>query len=204
MEGYMKNKFKFLGIKAVKRLELFKEVVKEHSNELKNDFKNISLSLYQLHEREFHMCAIEIFFKYGNNKYHKQDIDIIEHFLVTNSWWDSVDFIAKKILGNYLLLFTEEIDSVTQKFSNSLNIWLIRSSIIFQLGYKDKTDEELLINQCLKHWDSEEFFIQKAIGWALREYGKTNPKNVVNFINSNSLKPLSHREAVRNFVTYDS
>ena len=107
-------------------------------------------------------------------------------------------------MGNYLLHFKEKISSVTQKFSSSSNIWLIRTSIIFQLGYKDKTDEELLFKQCLKHKDSEEFFIQKAIGWALREYGKTNPKAVMNFSNSNSLKPLSHREAIRNIVTHDS
>ena len=77
-------------------------------------------------------------------------------------------------------------------------MWLQRSSIIFQLGYKKNTDEALLFKQCLAHKHSEEFFIQKAIGWALREYGKTNPQSVLNFVNSADLKSLSTKEAIRN------
>lgn len=204
MKDYMKGKFEFFGIKAGLRRELLKQAINEHKLSLKTDHKNIVLELYKLPEREFHMCAIEILHKYSKNKYHKQDIDIIQHLLVTHSWWDSVDFIAKQILGNYLIHFKEEMSYVTQKFSDSSNIWLIRSSIIFQLGYKVKTDEHLLFHYCLKHKDSDEFFIKKAIGWALREYGKTNPKSVLDFVNSSQLKPLSHKEAIRNIIKHET
>ena len=76
-------------------------------------------------------------------------------------------------------------------------MWLNRSAILFQLGYKTRTDESILFEQCLAHKESKEFFIQKAIGWALREYSKTNPDAVLNFVNSNQLKPLSTREALK-------
>ena len=79
-------------------------------------------------------------------------------------------------------------------------MWLNRSALLFQLGYKEHTDETLFYSLCLEHRHSDEFFIQKAIGWALREYGKTNPDSVLNFVRSNTLKPLSEKEAIRNII----
>jgi 3-methyladenine DNA glycosylase AlkD len=118
--------------------------------------------------------------------------------IITNSWWDSVDFLAKYLLGNYLLQFPEETDSVILKFSNSENMWLNRSAILFQLGYKEKTNFDVLKSVCEKHKTSTEFFIQKAIGWALREYAKTNPETVRNFVSNFNLKKLSEKEALKN------
>ena len=76
-------------------------------------------------------------------------------------------------------------------------MWLNRSSIIFQLSYKEKTNFDLLKAECEKHKHSKEFFIQKAIGWALRDYSKYNPNSVKQYIESTSLKPLSQKEALR-------
>ena len=91
-----------------------------------------------------------------------------------------------------------ETENVIERFSNSENMWLNRSVILFQLGYKQKTNFDLLKSECEKHKNSNEFFIQKAIGWALREYGKTNPEAVRNFVNSTNLKTLSKKEALKN------
>jgi 3-methyladenine DNA glycosylase AlkD len=86
---------------------------------------------------------------------------------------------------------------VVERFSNSENMWLNRSAILFQLSYKDKTNFEILKSECEKHKDSNEFFIQKAIGWALRDYSRFNPNGVETYVNSTNLKPLSRREALR-------
>jgi 3-methyladenine DNA glycosylase AlkD len=118
--------------------------------------------------------------------------------LITSSWWDSVDTISKFILGAYLEQFPTEIYTVVTRFSNAENIWLNRSVILFQLGYKSKTDFELLQKLCIKHSASEAFFIRKSIGWALREYAKTNPEAVLQFVHQTSLKPLSKKEALKN------
>jgi 3-methyladenine DNA glycosylase AlkD len=145
-----------------------------------------------------HYCAIEILIKNLKNNYIKDDIQLIEKLITTNSWWDSVDFLAKYLLGNYLLQFPEETDSVILKLSSSENMWLNRSAILFQLGYKEKTNFDVLKLVCEKHKMSTEFFIQKAIGWALREYAKTDPQAVRDFVSSSNLKKLSEKEALKN------
>jgi 3-methyladenine DNA glycosylase AlkD len=77
-------------------------------------------------------------------------------------------------------------------------MWLNRSVLLFQLGYKKETNSRLLFRECDKHRESKEFFIQKAIGWALREYAKTNLEAVKNFVATANLKPLSTRESLKN------
>lgn len=198
MKAYMRDQFEFFGIKTKERRALLKAVYLEHKHNVDANIRTIAIALYQEPQRELHHCGMELFQKILKKKYLERDIALIEELIVTNSWWDTVDFIAKQILGEYLLQFPEATETVISKFSNSDNMWLQRSSIIFQLGYKKITDEALLFKQCLAHKHSEEFFIQKAIGWALREYGKTNPQSVLNFVNSADLKPLSTKEAIRN------
>lgn len=200
MKAYMRNKFEFYGIKTQPRRELLKTVVATHRLEVRDTMRSLVFDLYDLPERELHHSAIELFEKQLRKTYKKEDIVLIERLITTNAWWDSVDFISKQILGNYLLKFPEETHEVISNFSNSENMWLNRCTITFQLGYKTKTNEALLFNQCLQHKSSEEFFIQKAIGWALREYGKTHPESVLKFVRSSDLKPLSTREAIRNIV----
>ena len=200
MKAYMKNNFEFYGIKAGLRRELMKTAAKEHILEIRDTIRTLAFDLYDLPQRELHMCAMELFEKHLRNSHKKEDIHLIEKLITTNSWWDSVDFIAKNILGQYLRLHPEEIKTVIHRFSSSDNMWLQRSSIIFQLGYKEKTDKDLLFKQCLLHCESKEFFIQKAIGWALREYGSYNPKAVLEFATTSNLKPLSKREAIRKLI----
>jgi 3-methyladenine DNA glycosylase AlkD len=132
--------------------------------------------------------------------YKKEDIQLIEKLITTNSWWDTVDTIAKNILGEYLLEYPLETENVIERFSNSDNMWLNRSAILFQLGYKQKTNFELLQSECEKHKNSNEFFIQKAIGWALREYTKTNPEMVRNYVANTNLKKLSQKEALKHIL----
>jgi 3-methyladenine DNA glycosylase AlkD len=198
MENYMKNNFSFLGIKTDNRRTLFKTNYEKHKTEIKANFKNIAWELFNKKEREFHQSAIDLLVKEFKKNYLLEDIQLIEKLLITNSWWDSVDTISKYILGGYLQQFPEETYKIIEKFSNSDNMWLIRSGIIFQLSYKEKTDFELLQSECEKHKDSKEFFIQKAIGWALRDYSRYNPIGVKQYVNTTNLKPLSKREALRN------
>ena len=131
-------------------------------------------------------------------KYQPEDIELIERLITTNSWWDSVDTISKYILGSYLQRFPESVNEKVSKFSSADSMWLNRSAILFQLGYKEKTDFDLLKTVCNQHKFSKEFFIQKAIGWALREYAKTNPEAVKRFVAESNLKRLSRKEALKN------
>lgn len=198
METYMKNNFPFFGIKTTPRREILKELWKTHKEEIKQNTRTIAWELFSKKEREFHYCAIEILIKELKKNYVKKDIQLIEKMIITHSWWDSVDTIAKYLLGNYFVQFPEETELIISRFSDSDNMWLNRSVILFQLDYKAKTDADLLFSICQKFKDSKEFFIQKAVGWALRTYSYFNPEGVTEFVANTDLKPLSKREALRN------
>jgi 3-methyladenine DNA glycosylase AlkD len=198
MENYMKNKFNYFGIKTDERRAILKINWDNQKDEIKKNYRAICWELFTKNEREFHQCAIDILIKEIKNKYVIEDIQLIQKLLTTNSWWDSVDTIAKYIVGGYLQQFPTETFKVIEHFSNSDSMWLNRTSIIFQLSYKEKTNFDLLKYECDKHKESKEFFIQKAIGWALRDYSRYNPNGVKKYVNSTNLKPLSQREALRN------
>ena len=197
MENYMKNNFSFLGIKTEQRRAIFKSNYEQNKAEVKSNFRAIAWELFQMKEREFHHTAIDLLVKEFKKNFVLEDIRLIEKLIITNSWWDSVDTIAKYILGGYLLQFPSETLKVVERFSNSKNMWLNRRAILFQLCYKDKTNFEILKSECEKHKHSNEFFFQKAIGWALRDYSRFNPKGVESYVKSTNLKPLSRREALR-------
>jgi len=194
----MRNQFSFFGIKTDERRRVFKEILKENIKEIAENPREIALELYSKPQRELQYCSIEILIKRLKENYKKEDIQLIEKLIITNSWWDSVDTISKYILGEYLLEFPLETQKVVERFSNSENMWLNRSVLLFQLSYKEKTNFDLLKSECEKHKNSKEFFIQKAIGWALREYAKNNPDAVRNYVNQANLKPLSAKEALKN------
>jgi 3-methyladenine DNA glycosylase AlkD len=197
MANYLKNHFTFFGIKTVQRRTIFKSNYEKYKLEIKSNFREIAWELFQKQEREFHQCAIDLLQIEWKKKYLIEDIQFIEKLITTHSWWDTVDTIAKYFLGGYLKQFPQETYKVIERFSSSSNLWLNRSAILFQLSYKDKTNFDLLKSECEKHKNSNEFFIQKAIGWALRDYSRFNPTGVKEYVLSTQLKPLSTREAIR-------
>lgn len=200
MENYMKNNFAFLGIKTNERRAILKENCEKYKQEVKTNYRAIAWELFQKREREFHLCAIDILIKEIKKNYVQEDIILIEKLIITNSWWDSVDTIAKYLVGGYLQSFPAKTFEVIERFSNSKNMWLNRTAILFQLSYKEQTNFEILKSECEKHKESKEFFIQKAIGWALRDYSRFNPNGVKEYVDSTNLKPLSQREALRNIT----
>jgi 3-methyladenine DNA glycosylase AlkD len=197
MAAYMKNNFVFYGISAPDRRALQKELFTQHAKEIKNNLRALVYELYAHPQRELHQAAIDMFIKFSKGKLVKEDLELIEYLLITHAWWDSVDIVAKWMLGDYSVQFPDEITSMVNRFSSSSNMWLNRSTLLFQLSYKSSTDQWLLFELCEKFKHSNEFFIQKAIGWALREYAKVNPLDVKAFVQSTQLKPLSQREALR-------
>lgn len=198
MHNYLRGLFTFYGLKTNDRRVIFKEACLNHKDKIKTDCRDIARDLYAKEKRDYHYCAVELLTKELKKKFVKNDIHLIEFLIINHSWWDTVDAIAKYLAGGYLQQFPEETTVVIDRFSNSDNMWLNRTAILFQLGYKKDTNQAILFEQCLKHKDSKEFFIQKAIGWALREYGKTNPEAVREFVTTAALKPLSTREALKN------
>lgn len=138
MAKYMRNHFSFFGIKTDERRQILKDICKENKKEVAENSREIALKLYSKPKRELQYCAIEILIKQCKRNYKKEDIQLIEKLIITNSWWDSVDTIAKNILGEYLLEYPLETENTIERFSNSENMWLNRSAILFQLGLQAK------------------------------------------------------------------
>ena len=117
--------------------------------------------------------------------------------LTHKPWWDTIDMIAIHMVGKYMKCFPDQIPVFIYPWSKEDNLWLARTSILFQLRYKEKTNTEILAHCIRANLHYREFFMQKAIGWALRQYGSTQPDWVVEFVEQNPLSPLSKREALR-------
>jgi len=196
-KAYLRDQFEFYGLTTTKRRDIQKPfLIKAYLPE-KIKLEHLVKTLWKRPEREYHYFAQELAFKYAK-RLDKKDMALIEYMITHKSWWDTVDMIANKLLGPYFKKYPEEIGSKTNQWLTSENIWLQRCAILFQLKYKETLDTNLLsrvINQLL---GSKEFFINKAIGWILREYSRTNPDWVINFVESTpDLHNLSKREALR-------
>lgn len=196
MKKYMRNQFPFLGIKKPIREEILKHFLKEKGLPSADSTPTLIRNLWQMPEREYQYLAMTLLEK-SKKQRQETDLELLEELIITKSWWDTVDFIAANLIGDYFKRFPDKMIPISQKWIVSENMWLQRTAILFQLSYKKTTNESLLyeyIGQCA---ESKEFFIQKAIGWALRQYARTAPQSVRQFVESYPLKPLSRREALK-------
>lgn len=126
-------------------------------------------------------------------------ISTLEYLIVTKSWWHTVDTLAGDTVGVHFKRFPKVREKYLKKWRKSDSFWLRRSALLFQLGYKEETDFDLLCEIIRENLGSDEFFINKAIGWALRQYAWTNPAPVKKFVKAmKGLHPLSRREALKN------
>ena len=201
MKAYMKNKFEYFGIKSPERKEIVKSFLKTYGMPQSNEIFNIVKELWDLPQREFQYFAMNLVEKFINK--HDKNIIVLFEFMIANKqWWDTIDFIASNLVGKLFLKFTEMIIPYTSKWMESGDMWFQRTAILFQLKYKKNTDLDLLFNYISQLYGSKEFFINKAIGWSLREYSKTDPEAVKLFVtnNSHSLANLSRREALKRIL----
>lgn len=195
-EAYMRNKFHFYGIITPKLKEISKPFFHKGYLPVKNEMDPIVRKLWSNPEREYQYFAQEFALKHVGNP-EKTDIRLYEFMIVNKSWWDTVDFVAAKLIGSFFRHYPELKEPCVNSWILSGNIWLQRAAVIFQLKYKNQTDTALMAQTINSLLGSKEFFINKAIGWALREYSKSNPDWVIDFVENSDLSNLSRREALR-------
>jgi 3-methyladenine DNA glycosylase AlkD len=193
MSAYMKDQFQFLGIPKPEVHKIIKPYLKAASKESTVDWDFIFLC-WEKEYREAQYVGVE-YISAVQNKLNNGDLDKIRHLIVTKSWWDITDGLDK-VIGNLSLKY-RSVNIEMLEWSSSDNIWLRRVAIDFQQKFKDKTDTELLEKIICNNFETREFFINKAIGWSLREYSKVNPEWVTGFIakHKDTLSKLSIREA---------
>jgi 3-methyladenine DNA glycosylase AlkD len=196
MKKYMRGQFEYLGIKSPTFKLLLKQYLAERGLPDVSDLDPIVRDLWALPQREFQYLATSLIGRL-ERQLPAKFIQTIEYLLIHKSWWDTVDSLAGGVVGTHFQRYPDVRRKYLTKWRTSEDFWLRRTTILFQLGYKQDTDFELLCDIIRENLDSNEFFINKAIGWALRQYAWVNPKAVKKFVKATPLHPLSRREAMK-------
>ena len=193
MSKYMQDKFRFLGVRGATRTEIYKKYFPDARKTKIIDWDFVE-SCWNKEEREFQYVVV-YYLKAMQKFLKREDISRLKYLIVTKSWWDTIDLLAK-VVGS-LIIRIEGYDQIMLEWSKDSNIWLRRVAILYQLSLKDKVDKQVLDKILVNNLGDSEFFINKAVGWALRDYSKYNPEWVREFIKKNkeNMANLSIREA---------
>ncbi|PFX20024.1 hypothetical protein AWC38_SpisGene15540 [Stylophora pistillata] len=169
MKKYLRDKFEIFGLSSPLRKSVCKELLKEKLNP--DDTKEFVLFLWTKPEREFQYFAIDYLEKnLESSADFEETIQCLKDLITSKSWWDTVDALASKMVGGLVKQHRDLGKVVMEEWINHENMWLRRTAILHQLSFKEETDEEMLFRFCSLRASEEEFFIRKAIGWALRHH----------------------------------
>lgn len=196
MAAYMKGHFAFLGVPKPLRAE----IQRAHWPERPRKTAAISTinELWGLPHREAQYVALDLLKSEAKYWTPEEALPELEKWITTHSWWDSVDTLAVHGVGTLLRRYPEAVWPVVQGWIYSENLWLNRTAMIAQLGFRAVTRTVWLDEALKAHTESKEFFHRKAIGWALRDYSRTHPHWVQNWVRTHpELSGLSRREALR-------
>ena len=209
MQAYMKSEMAFRGVVAPALKRLCRGVFDAHRLEDRPAWRSAVLGLWDgAGFREERYAALSL----ATHRYYRgyQDadtLDLYRHLVETGAWWDFVDAIASRSVGPILRADLDEVAPRMRAWAGDEHMWVRRTAILCQLASKAETDPELLTHTIDANLDDSrfgrEFFVRKAVGWALREYARTDPAWVVEFVDRRStrLSGLSRREAVKNLIT---
>lgn len=196
MAKYMKNQFPFAGISAPLRKSQSKEMLKESKTWPIQEVSSEVKRYYALESREYQYIAIDLL-QQNIKRLSYEEFAPLFYLVTEKAWWDSVDSL-RAVISRWCLVNPEKFDLVFQHFTTSENFWNRRVAINLQLGYKEKTQTNYLQAAIVQDIDTNEFFIQKAIGWSLRDYSKSNPAWVRKFIlETPNLSSLAVREGTK-------
>lgn len=205
MQAYMKSALPFRGVTSVPLRAICREVLAAHRLPDRAAWESAVLELWDGAEyREERYAALALA---GHRFYADyQDahaVDLYRHLITTGAWWDLVDGIASRHVGGILRADPAAVTPTMQRWAVDQDLWLRRTAILCQLDHKGETDTELLrfaLESNLEHsLHGREFFIRKAVGWALRQYARTDPAWVRTFVDEHAdrISGLTRREALK-------
>jgi len=195
--AYMRNQFDFLGLPNPVRTPLSRQVLAGLGRPTGDDLAAVATACWDLSAREYQYFACELLRRHIRVATPAL-LPTVRHCVTTRSWWDTVDTLAAHTVGP-LVRHNPELVSTMDSWVEDENMWLARTAILHQLGYREATDTERLFRYCRLQASHPDFFIRKAIGWALRQYAHTDPVAVRAFLaeEGSGLSPLSRREAAK-------
>jgi 3-methyladenine DNA glycosylase AlkD len=202
MAAYMKTEMPFYGIQNPQRLPVYREMKKRFPASSHKDYEAGILALWNLPHREEKYAALQ-FAQQNDSFVGIESIPLYESLIREGAWWDLVDEIAIRLSGRAQLKERTEVKSVMEKWIKDENLWVRRAALISQVGHKQKTDTKQLFKHCLLVAHEREFFMRKAIGWALRDYSWCDPDAVIKFLDENGdkLSPLTKREGAKRLIS---
>ncbi|GAA1791302.1 DNA alkylation repair protein [Luedemannella flava] len=195
MRAYMRDQFPFLGIGAPAQKTLVRAALTGLGAPTGDDLRALALACWDLPEREYQYAACFVLRRFVK-RCPAGFLPTARTLITTKSWWDSVDALAAHTVGP-LVAAHPELGEVMDRWITDDNLWVARTALLHQLRYGAATNEERLFAYCVKQSGHRDFFIRKAIGWALREYARTDPEAVRAFVARTPLSPLSVREAMK-------
>jgi 3-methyladenine DNA glycosylase AlkD len=200
MQTYMKSKMPFLGVLAGPRRAALKRVFAAHRIDSAPEWRRAVLALWREAEyREELYAAIQLT---GHRLYRDYQtlytVPMYEEMIVSGAWWDLVDELATHRIGALLAAFPDSMRPLMLRWAHDDDLWKRRTSILCQNRFKARTDTALLFACIEPSLSDNDFFARKAIGWALREYAKTEPREVVRYVRAKGISGLSRREALKN------
>ncbi|MEU1404425.1 DNA alkylation repair protein [Streptomyces sp. NPDC005728] len=198
MRAYMKDVAPFLGIPTPARRALSRTVLAGTPRPDEEDCTAIALRCWWLPEREYQYFAVD-YLRRHTARCSSAFLPVARYLLTTVPWWDTVDLLAAHVVGALVAAdpgLTADMDA----WITDDHLWVARTALLHQLGHKERTDADRLFAYCLLQSGHPDFFIRKAIGWALREYAKTDPEAVRSFVarERGRFAPLTVREALKN------
>jgi 3-methyladenine DNA glycosylase AlkD len=201
MQAYMKSEMPYRGVKSADMRAISKRVFAEHPLDSCDAWQATILELWRgARYREERYAALELIALRRHRECRTRDaLPMYEELIITGAWWDYVDEVAHHV-GELLRSDAKQMRPVMRAWSEDKNIWKRRVSIICQISFKRDTDLELLYANIEPNLSDRSFWIRKAIGWALRAYAWTNPKEIARYVaaNESRLSGLSRREALKN------
>jgi 3-methyladenine DNA glycosylase AlkD len=198
MQAYMKTDMPFYGVQKSGRVKILGHLKKNFSPADRDEYEELVTALWELPHRE------EKYLAQGVATTHRrfivpESLPLYRRFIVEGAWWDFVDEAATHMVRELVISYPEKTWPIVDTWIEDEDMWQRRAAIICQVGAKEHTDPDRLFGFCEARMHENEFFIRKAIGWALREYAKTDPEAVAGFVerNRHELSGLSYREATK-------
>jgi 3-methyladenine DNA glycosylase AlkD len=201
MAAYLKTEMPFYGVPNPECKRVYKEMRRRFPISSRAEYVAAIEAFWAQPHREEKYCAIRVAMDYPEYTT-IGSVPLYRRMIVEGAWWDFVDDIAIRLVGRVLLADRDRMHPKLDRWIDDPNMWIRRTAILSQVKHKNQTDQEQLFCYCLKRADEKEFFIRKAIGWALREYAKTAPEAVREFAlaHREQLSGLSFREATKHIL----
>jgi len=203
MVAYMRHQFAFLGITAVEQRALTRVVLDGFGRPAEADLRDVTRACWLRDEREYQYFAVRLLRRYIG-VCDAGFLDVVRRLITTKPWWDTIDDIAAHVVGPLVAAYPHLVATM-DAWSADPDKWLVRTAILHQVRYRGATDSERLFRYCAAQAGHRDFFVRKAIGWALREYAKVAPDAVRAFVAEHAadLSGLSRREALKNVCAAD-